>query len=176
MGFLFQAGTRSHGISACVALSNLMIETPSTRSDARQGGIDSGHPGPRPSGALRASKIAPGDFVEPTCRNYPTIRFRVGAVMTTSVLLHKLILPARQHEPMSPCDATLGSTKYAFVKSPLQRIKVYSSASAMGTPPDEGGSGHTESKQQKPCVNYQSYRCLGVVGSRSASRYRRRSC
>src|SRR5580704_6506173 len=30
------------------------------------GGIDSGHPGPRPAGALRASKIAPGDFVEPT--------------------------------------------------------------------------------------------------------------
>src|ERR1700722_9828376 len=30
------------------------------------GGIDSGHPGPRPTGALRASKIAPGDFVEPT--------------------------------------------------------------------------------------------------------------
>jgi hypothetical protein len=24
---------------------------------------------------------------EPTCRNYPTIRFRVGAVMTTSVPL-----------------------------------------------------------------------------------------
>src|ERR1700685_2708214 len=30
------------------------------------GGMDSGLPGPRPPGALRASKIAPGDFVEPT--------------------------------------------------------------------------------------------------------------
>src|SRR5277367_1604568 len=30
------------------------------------GGIDSGHPGPPPSGALRASKIAPGDFVAPS--------------------------------------------------------------------------------------------------------------
>src|SRR5882724_2574852 len=30
-----------------------------------EGGIDSGHPGPRPAGALRASKIAPRDFVEP---------------------------------------------------------------------------------------------------------------
>src|ERR1700727_3983194 len=28
--------------------------------------MDSGLPGPRPPGALRASKIAPGDFVEPT--------------------------------------------------------------------------------------------------------------
>jgi hypothetical protein len=26
---------------------------------------------------------------EPTCRNYPTIRFRVGAVMTTSVPLRR---------------------------------------------------------------------------------------
>src|SRR5882757_4639133 len=31
----------------------------------KAGGIDAGHPGPRPAGALRASKIAPGDFVEP---------------------------------------------------------------------------------------------------------------
>ena len=30
-----------------------------------EGGIDSGHPGPRPAGALRASKIASCDFVEP---------------------------------------------------------------------------------------------------------------
>ena len=28
-------------------------------------GCDSGHPGPRPAGALRASKIASCDFVEP---------------------------------------------------------------------------------------------------------------
>jgi hypothetical protein len=33
---------------------------------AAEGEIDSGHPGPRPAGALRASKIAPGDFVELT--------------------------------------------------------------------------------------------------------------
>jgi hypothetical protein len=31
-----------------------------------EGEIDSGHPGPRPTGALRASKIAPRDFVELT--------------------------------------------------------------------------------------------------------------
>ena len=31
-----------------------------------EGEIDSGRPGPRPAGALRASKIAPGDFVELT--------------------------------------------------------------------------------------------------------------
>src|SRR5271166_4956464 len=31
-----------------------------------EGGIDSGLAGPRPAGALRASKIAVGDFVEPT--------------------------------------------------------------------------------------------------------------
>src|ERR1700743_150022 len=34
--------------------------------------MDSGHPGPRPAGALRASKIAPGDFVEPAGSN-PTL-------------------------------------------------------------------------------------------------------
>src|ERR1700743_3503135 len=34
--------------------------------------MDSGHPGPRPAGALRASQIAPGDFVEPAGSN-PTL-------------------------------------------------------------------------------------------------------
>jgi hypothetical protein len=32
-------------------------------------------------------KVAERVGFEPTCRNYPTIRFRVGAVMTTSVPL-----------------------------------------------------------------------------------------
>ncbi len=85
--------------------------------------------------ALRArrsasSKIAPGDFVEPsalvhtpmpphpkglktgplnvaervgfepTCRFYPTIRFRVGAVMTASVPLRMRCRASR------PCQAT----------------------------------------------------------------------
>ena len=35
-------------------------------------------------------KVAERVGFEPTCRNYPTIRFRVGAVMTTSVPLRKL--------------------------------------------------------------------------------------
>src|SRR4051812_32339103 len=37
---------------------------------------------------------------EPTCRNYPTIRFRVGAVMTTSVPLQmpKSVAPFRDPE------------------------------------------------------------------------------
>src|ERR1700690_3440413 len=33
------------------------------------------------------SRLAERVGFEPTCRNYPTIRFRVGAVMTTSVPL-----------------------------------------------------------------------------------------
>ena len=33
------------------------------------------------------NKVAERVGFEPTCRNYPTIRFRVGAVMTTSVPL-----------------------------------------------------------------------------------------
>jgi hypothetical protein len=35
-------------------------------------------------------KVAERVGFEPTCRNYPTIRFRVGAVMTTSVPLLNL--------------------------------------------------------------------------------------
>jgi hypothetical protein len=36
--------------------------------------MDSGHPGPRPAGALRASKIAPRDFVELTTGGEGEIR------------------------------------------------------------------------------------------------------
>jgi hypothetical protein len=39
--------------------------------------------GPGKSLSLLAERVG----FEPTCRNYPTIRFRVGAVMTTSVPL-----------------------------------------------------------------------------------------
>ena len=35
-----------------------------------------------------AKEVAERVGFEPTCRNYPTIRFRVGAVVTTSVPLH----------------------------------------------------------------------------------------
>ncbi len=42
----------------------------------------------QPSKAVTgAQKLAERVGFEPTCRNYPTIRFRVGAVMTTSVPL-----------------------------------------------------------------------------------------
>jgi hypothetical protein len=36
----------------------------------------------------RLARVAERVRFELTCRNYPTIRFRVGAVMTTSVPLH----------------------------------------------------------------------------------------
>jgi hypothetical protein len=38
-------------------------------------------------GSSLAVEVAERVGFEPTCRNYPTIRFRVGAVMTTSVPL-----------------------------------------------------------------------------------------
>jgi len=42
------------------------LRKPHSIQTPRVGGIDSGRPGPRPAGALRASKIASCDFVEPT--------------------------------------------------------------------------------------------------------------
>jgi hypothetical protein len=39
----------------------------------------------------KSKEVAERVGFEPTCRNYPTIRFRVGAVMTTSVPLRLII-------------------------------------------------------------------------------------
>jgi integrase len=50
-------------------------------------------------------KVAERVRFELTCRNYPTIRFRVGAVMTTSVPLHKLKCPPLQGPNHGFCDA-----------------------------------------------------------------------
>src|SRR6266478_3503712 len=47
------------------------------------------HPAPPNKKGLKTGPFYLAERVgfEPTCRNYPTIRFRVGAVMTTSVPL-----------------------------------------------------------------------------------------
>ena len=45
--------------------------------------------------APRADSLAERVGFEPTCRNYPTIRFRVGAVMTASVPLRLPCEPLR---------------------------------------------------------------------------------
>src|SRR5712671_3530257 len=53
---------------------------PSYQSGGVTGGIDSGHQGPRPAGALRASKIAPAILSNPRTRlgvtHFPGVRLR----------------------------------------------------------------------------------------------------
>ena len=71
-------------------------ETPSPASTGKLGsGLDTreGEPEAKPLKA-EAKDVAERVGFEPTCRNYPTIRFRVGAVVTTSVPLRRNNLSA----------------------------------------------------------------------------------
>ncbi len=54
-------------------------------------------PASHPASRFAAVWVAERVGFEPTCRNYPTIRFRVGAVMTTSVPLQRGTLLADRY-------------------------------------------------------------------------------
>src|SRR6267154_6681995 len=84
------------------------------------GGIDSGHPGPRPAGALRASKIAPAILSNPRTRlgvtHFPGVRLRpLGHLSTRAArvpeaapAIKSVVTPSPRRAPTPgwpPCSA-----------------------------------------------------------------------
>jgi hypothetical protein len=107
-GEIARGGRRSSSASLRTAAASLRRPTRrsaglsnSRASIGGEGEIDSGHPGPRPTGAPRASKIAPCDFVELTSFD---LAERVGFEPTVPVKerrfsrpVHSTALPPLRH-------------------------------------------------------------------------------